>query len=167
MDAYAIMLPAKFVVVPNIAELPTAQKQLAAFAPLISITVDAEAVMSVLPIWKVHVLAELPWPSRVRPPVKKAEELNVYTPGVRVIPPRSFPVKAVAPGSAIASIHANVASNRANATCAGVLVVPPMTMPGRKPVIAVPGETPRLPVRTVLPVLWTLELPKTAKDAAD
>src|ERR1035437_4389115 len=50
--------------------------------------------------------------------------------------------------------------------------VVPFTIPGPgvgenvKPVIVVPGETPRSPLRTVLPMLVTVEPPKTAKLSA-
>jgi hypothetical protein len=41
-----------------------------------------------------------------------------------------------------------------------------MTRPGGKPVIAVPGLTPRSPTISVGPVLVTVEAPKTAKLSA-
>jgi hypothetical protein len=41
-----------------------------------------------------------------------------------------------------------------------------MTLPGGNPVIAVPGLTPRSPVRTVAPVFVTVDPPRTANDAA-
>jgi len=40
------------------------------------------------------------------------------------------------------------------------------TVPGGKPVIAEPGETPRFPLTTLDPVLVTVEPPKTAKLSA-
>jgi hypothetical protein len=42
----------------------------------------------------------------------------------------------------------------------------PLTFPGGKPVIAVPGQMPRSPVTTVEPVFVTAEPPRTAKFAA-
>ena len=42
----------------------------------------------------------------------------------------------------------------------------PFTIPGRNPVIAVPGETPRFPWITVLPVLVTVDAPRMAKSDA-
>ena len=39
----------------------------------------------------------------------------------------------------------------------------PITIPGGKPVIAVPGLTPRFPTIKVAPVLVNVEEPKTAK----
>jgi hypothetical protein len=47
------------------------------------------------------------------------------------------------------------------------IVPPPATTPGGKPVIAVPGLTPRLPVTTVNPVLVTVVAPRTAKLCAE
>src|SRR5438045_5479535 len=43
----------------------------------------------------------------------------------------------------------------------------PVTIPGGKPVTAVPGLTPRSPVTWELPVLVTVEPANTAKPAAD
>ena len=40
------------------------------------------------------------------------------------------------------------------------------TIPGRKPVIEDPGQTPRFPLTTDEPVLVTVEPPRTAKLAA-
>jgi hypothetical protein len=52
IDAMARMLPWKDEDVPSVAELPTCQKMLHALAPLMRLTTLAEAVMSVLSIWK-------------------------------------------------------------------------------------------------------------------
>jgi hypothetical protein len=45
-------------------------------------------------------------------------------------------------------------------------IVPPVTVPGGKPVTAVPGLTPRSPVTAVKPVLVTVVPARTAKLAA-
>ena len=74
MEASARMFPAKLVYVPSVAELPTCQKILHGFAPLISITLALLAVMRVLPIWKIKTLLAFPCPSRMSCPVKKAED---------------------------------------------------------------------------------------------
>ncbi len=50
-----------------------------------------------------------------------------------------------------------------NATASAAWIVPPTTVPGGKPVIAVPGLTPRSPTRTVGPVFVTVVAPSTAK----
>jgi len=42
-------------------------------------------------------------------------------------------------------------------------MIPPVTLPGGKPVTAVPGLTPKSPVMTVGPVLVTVEAPKNRK----
>jgi hypothetical protein len=46
-------------------------------------------------------------------------------------------------------------------------IVPPVTVPGGKPVTAVPGLTPKSPVMIVGPVLVTVEAPRTAKPCAE
>jgi len=47
----ARILPAKSVVVPKVAELPTCQKTLAPFPPFVNKTDELLAVVNVLPIW--------------------------------------------------------------------------------------------------------------------
>jgi len=69
MLAIAMMVPWKSVVLPSVAELPTCQNTAHAPAPLINDTDELDAVVSVLPIWKMKVAFVLPWPSRVRVPV--------------------------------------------------------------------------------------------------
>jgi len=54
------MLPLKSVVVPRVAELPTCQKTLQGCAPLISTTRALDAVVRVLPIWKMKTLFVFP-----------------------------------------------------------------------------------------------------------
>lgn len=53
-----------------------------------------------------------------------------------------------------------------SATASSAWMVPPKTMPGGKPVTALPGLTPRSPVTMVGPVLFTVEPARTAKLAA-
>ena len=57
------------VVVPSVAELPTFQNTLPPCAPLISVTAEALAVVSVLPMLKMKTELGLPRPLRVRAPV--------------------------------------------------------------------------------------------------
>lgn len=52
IDVNAKMLPWKVDPVPSVAELPTCQKTLQDFAPLIRTTLLLDAVISVEPIWK-------------------------------------------------------------------------------------------------------------------
>src|SRR5712664_1484962 len=53
------------------------------------------------------------------------------------------------------------------ATASPAWIVPPVTVPGGKPVTAVPGLTPKSPVMIVGPVLVTVEAPRTAKLCAE
>src|SRR5665647_1846540 len=46
---------------------------------------------------------------------------------------------------------------------ASAALVAPVTLPGGNPVIAAPGLTPRLPLRTLGPVFVTVEPPSTTK----
>lgn len=168
MEISARMLPVKLVPVPKVAELPTCQKTLAAVAPLMSTTCELLAVIRVLPVWKM----KTPVPLRVSVPVKKAEEAKQYTPGVRVRPPRSWPVKLVLHAWAAAFAYAVCASASAVAATASPAYIVPLTIPGPpvqgagNPVHEVPGLTPRLPVKTVGPVFVTVWAPSTAKLAA-
>lgn len=52
MEVSAMMVPLKDVFVPRVAELPTCQKTLHAWAPLMSATVLEEPVIRVSAIWK-------------------------------------------------------------------------------------------------------------------
>src|ERR1700729_4055713 len=54
IEARARMLPRNVEPVPSVAELPTCQKTLQAWAPLMGTMVVAESVVSVLPIWKMN-----------------------------------------------------------------------------------------------------------------
>lgn len=75
MLSRARILPTKVVVVPMVAELPTCQKTLQGEPPLITWTVDALAVVSVLPVLKIKTALALPWASRVSVPVSCADEV--------------------------------------------------------------------------------------------
>jgi hypothetical protein len=72
MLATAMMVPTKVVPVSSVAELPTAQKTLQAWAPLMRTTLAFGAVMIVLPAWKM----KTPSPLSVRIPVRNPEELK-------------------------------------------------------------------------------------------
>jgi len=74
-DAWAITVPLNLVLVPRVAELPTCQKTLAAWAPPIRFTLLlVEAVVSVVPIWKMKTAFGLPLPLRVTVPVMPTED---------------------------------------------------------------------------------------------
>jgi hypothetical protein len=104
-EVRASTLPTKVVVVPRVAELPTCQNTLQAWAPLISLTVLLVAVMRVDPASKTKTEPRLFCPSRVTVPVRPNEEDALYTPGASVWPPRSA-VTTVAGVRPAASLYA-------------------------------------------------------------
>ncbi len=69
MDCMARMVPLNWVVVPRVAELPTCQNTLQAFAPLMKATELDEAVVRVEGIRKMKTELGSPSPSRVTVPV--------------------------------------------------------------------------------------------------
>ena len=91
IDVFARMVPWNVVPVPIVAELPTSQKTLEAWAPLASMTLPTVAVvMRVEPIWKIQTAFVSPCASRVRSPdIIASDDAAVYTPGRRMCPPRS------------------------------------------------------------------------------
>src|SRR5207253_229235 len=162
------MFPAKTEVVPRVAELPTCQKMLAAWAPPLRMTWRPAVVVRVDAIWKMKTAFASPWASRVRSPEEISRpDVDLYRPGVRVSPPR-FPATVM--GHRVrpaASLYAVVKSAIAPAAVESPACVVPTTVPGGNPVTAVPGLTPRSPVTVVAPVLVTVEPARTAKRAAD
>ncbi len=76
-DAWAMTFPINCVPVPSVAELPTFQYTLQAFAPLISTMEEAVAVVRVEPILNTNKLFAEPWPSSVSTPVIPAEEAKL------------------------------------------------------------------------------------------
>ncbi len=76
IEVKAITLPTKTEPVPRVAELPTCQNTLQAWAPLISDTVLDEAVMRVESVWKMNTDFGLPPPSRVSGPVRPNADLS-------------------------------------------------------------------------------------------
>ena len=89
----ARMFPANAVLVPSVADEPTCQNTLHADPPLMTLTMELLAVVSVDPIWKTNSAAAFPCASSVRAPVSCADVAKQYTPGVSVSPPRFCPVK--------------------------------------------------------------------------
>jgi len=69
MEESARMLPLKVELVPSVAELPTCQKTLLAWAPPVRTTELAPRVVSDEAIWKIQTAFALPPPSSVRVPV--------------------------------------------------------------------------------------------------
>ena len=84
IEVRARMLPTKLLPVPSVAELPTCQNTLHAWAPLIRLTVLLDAVMRVDPAWKINTASGLPSAFKVTVPVRPIEEVALYTPGTRV-----------------------------------------------------------------------------------
>jgi hypothetical protein len=69
IEVRARMVPTNVEPTPRVAELPTCQKTLQAWAPLMSTTRLFGAVMSVEPAWNMNTALGSPWASRVRVPV--------------------------------------------------------------------------------------------------
>lgn len=74
IEVKARILPAKTVAVPSVAEDSTCQKMLHAFAPLMRITDEAVAVVSVDLTWKIKTASGLFCPSRISVPVIPTDE---------------------------------------------------------------------------------------------
>ena len=164
IDVRARMLPVKAEFVPRVAELPTCQNTLQAWAPSVRMTLLAESVTSVEGAWKMKTAFGSPPASSVSDPPTSSEDDALYTPGVRVWP---APMKAgtLAVGlRPAASLYAVVRSDWAPAATPSALCIVPLdTMPGGNPVTAVPGLTPRSPLMVLGPVLVTVVPARTAK----
>ena len=159
--------PTKLVVVPIVAELPTCQYTLQAWAPPVSATALPLLVTSVEPAWNTKTASGSPWPSSVTVPVSAIPLEAEYTPGTRVCPPRSWLVLSTTGPRPAASLYAVVRSSCAwRATASAAWMVPAFTWPGGKPVTADPGLTPRSPETTPGPVLVTVVPASTANDVA-
>ena len=76
MEVRARMLPRKVEFVPSVAELPTCQNTLHAWAPLIRATLLPEAVTRVEAIWKMNTALGSPWASSVTVPVRFGLEVD-------------------------------------------------------------------------------------------
>ncbi len=100
----ARIFPANAVPEPRVAELPTCQKTLSPAPPLAKTTDEWLAVVRVLPIWNRNTAFGSPSASSVSVPVNCADEAKLYTPGVRVRPPRSTPVRSIPPNSPAAKL---------------------------------------------------------------
>ncbi len=77
IEAYAIIVPLKTEVVPRVAELPTTQKMLLAWAPPVSMIWLPVRVVRVDAIWKTQTALEFPCASRVRPPVTASDDVDL------------------------------------------------------------------------------------------
>lgn len=76
-EVSAKMVPTNEVPVPSVAELPTCQNTLHAWAPLIRLTVLFEAVINVDPAWKMNTEFGLFCPSNVTVPVSPIPEAEL------------------------------------------------------------------------------------------
>jgi hypothetical protein len=74
IDCETSRLPLKTVVVPSVAELPTAKNTLAALAPLVRSTRRPGVITNVDVIWKMNTAFAFPPPSSVRSPDETASE---------------------------------------------------------------------------------------------
>ena len=81
--------PANVESTPSVAELPTCQNTLQAWAPLTSTTWLFTPVMSVDPAWKTKTAFGSPSPSSVSVPPMPNDDGELWTPVVSVRPPRS------------------------------------------------------------------------------
>jgi hypothetical protein len=75
IEVRARMFPTKTELVPSVAELPTCQKTLHSWAPLISVTVLPDPVVSVELVWKMKTELGSPAPSRTSGPVRLSGDL--------------------------------------------------------------------------------------------
>ena len=107
-----------------------------------SSTIEFVAVFSVDPIWKYQASLIEPVPASVNIPVTCADELYLYVPGTRIMPPRS-PLRTVAPLNAATVLYAVLASFSCELSPVDI-VSPRKSCPGGKPVMEVPA-VPTLP----------------------
>ena len=165
MDIAAMIFPLKIDVVPRVAELPTCQKILAALAPPARTTCVPAIVVSVDPIWKIHVAFGSPWASRVTFPADNITELEfLYRPGASVSPLRS-PGKEIAFNvRPAASLYAAVSASLAAAAAGFARSVDPVTVGA--PVSVPVGLVPRLPLIMVGPLFVTPAPARIAYGAA-
>ena len=77
IDAYAIIVPLKTLLVSRVAELPTAQKIFCDCAPLASTIFEPDDVGSVEAIWKMKTALASPCASRVKVPVIASEDVDL------------------------------------------------------------------------------------------
>ena len=163
IDSRARMLPSKMEPVPSVAELPTCQNTLQAWAPFVSRMWLDVSVMSVEPTWKMKTAPEFPCAFRTSSPPTSSDDVALYTPGESDWPAPMKPPRLAAGVRPAASLYAVVKSDCAPDATPSVWCTVPLTMPGGKPVIAVPGLTPRSPLSRLGPVLVTVLPASTAK----
>jgi hypothetical protein len=84
IEVNAMMFPTKVVVVPSVADEPTCQNTLQAWAPPVRMTELFEPVMSVLPAWKMKTESAVPLRVSGSGPLRVMSLDAVYTPEVKV-----------------------------------------------------------------------------------
>src|ERR1700759_3117107 len=95
IDVKARIVPWKVVPELSVAELPTCQKTLQAWAPLVRRTAVPVSVPREEPAWKMKTAFGSPCASRVSDPPTSSEDVALYTPGARVWPaPMKPPMEA-------------------------------------------------------------------------
>ncbi len=169
IEVRARMVPWKAEPVPIVAELPTCQKTLQAWAPLVRTTELPESVRSVEEgAWKIQTAFGSPSAFRVSAPLTSSDDEALYTPGTSGA--LSLPAEPMVLGmSAVglcpaALLYAVVKSALAiPATASAACTVPLITVPGGNPVTALPGLTPRFPLMMLAPVLVTVVPARTPK----
>jgi hypothetical protein len=111
IDARARIVPWKVESVPSVAELPTCQNTLQAWASPIRTTWLNEPVVSVEPTWKMKTAAGSPSASRYNVPLSSSADDSLYTPGFRVSPVPTEPLKLPVGLSPAAKLYAVVESD--------------------------------------------------------
>ena len=86
IDCWARMVPWKVVPVLRVAELPTCQNTLQAWALPMKLIVVPVSVVRVEPAWKMKTALGSPCPFRISWPLTSSEDVALYTPGVRTWP---------------------------------------------------------------------------------
>src|ERR1051326_3119439 len=126
--------------------------------PPVRITRRPGVGTSVDAISKMNTALASPLASSVKSPEEiSSEEVDLYTPGASVRPPR-LPATMIAPTlRPAASLYAVVSASCASAAVGSAMCSVPLRIAGGKPVIAMPGLTPRSPVTVLAPVLVTAE----------
>jgi hypothetical protein len=169
IDVRARMLPWKVEPVSSVAELPTCQKTLQAWAPFVRTTELPESVVSVEEgAWKIQTAFGSPSAFKVSAPETSSDDEALYTPGTSGalrMPAEPMVLGMFAVGlRPAASLYAVVKSAWAvPATASATCMVPLITVPGGNPVTALPGLTPRFPLMMLGPVLVTVVPARTPK----
>ena len=169
IEVRARILPWKAEPVPMVAELPTCQKTLQAWAPLVRTTELPESVRSVEEgAWKIQTAFGSPPAFRVSAPETSSDDEALYTPGTSgalSMPAEPMELAMLAVGlRPAASLYAVVKSAWAvPATASALCMVPLVTLPGGNPVTALPGLTPRFPLMMLGPMFVTVVPARTPK----